>query len=82
MGRFSFGFTVALTAAAGAAAALAYRISRETGKSFTEALAEVPAEAERYFEEIVTRGREALDAGRAAAVEKQAEIEKRLNERA
>ncbi len=82
MGRISFGFTIALTAAAGAAAALAYRISRETGKSLTEALAEVPAEAERYLEEIVTRGREALDAGRSAAAEKQTEIEKRLNERA
>lgn len=81
MGKFTFGLTVGAIAALGAAAALAQRISRETGKSFAEALNEVPAEAERYAEEILTRGREAFDVGRTAAAEKQAEIEKRLNER-
>lgn len=81
MGKFSFGLTVGTIAALGAAAALAHRISRETGKTFAEALNEVPAEAERYAEEILARGREAYDAGRIAAAQKQAEIEKRLGER-
>ena len=36
---------------------------------------------ERYMEEILSRGREAYDAGRSAAAEKQAEIEKRLGDR-
>ncbi|HZK48295.1 MAG TPA: hypothetical protein VFD74_01670 [Thermoleophilia bacterium] len=81
MGKFAFGLTVATAAALGAAAALAHRISTETGKSFSEALNEVPAEAERYLEEILARGREAYDAGRTAAAEKQAEITNRLGER-
>jgi gas vesicle protein len=81
MGKFMFGLAVVGAAAIGAAAALAYRISQETGKSFTESINEVPAEAERYMEEMFARGREAYDAGRAAAAEKQAEIEKRLGER-
>jgi hypothetical protein len=81
MGKFVIGLAVIGAAALGAAAAVAYRISQETGKSFTESINEVPAEAERYMEEILSRGREAYDAGRAAASEKQAEIEKRLGDR-
>ncbi len=81
MGKFAFGLTAAVATALGGAAALAYRISQETGKSFTEALNEVPAEAERYMEELLARGREAYDAGKVAAGEKQTEIEKRLGER-
>lgn len=81
MGKFMFGLTAITAAAAGAAAALAYRISRETGKSFADALNEVPAEAERYLEELLARGREAYEAGVTAAGEKQTEIEKRLGER-
>ena len=80
MGRFTFGLTLGVAATIGTAAALAHKISRETGKSFTEALNEVPAEAERYAEEVLARGREAYDAGRTAAAQKQAEIEKRLGE--
>lgn len=71
-------FTLAIGATAGAAY-LAYRISQETGKSFTEALSEVPAEAGRYWEELRTRGREAVDAGRTAAQKKQSEIEQQLH---
>ncbi|GAB4248230.1 MAG: hypothetical protein Kow00122_05660 [Thermoleophilia bacterium] len=78
MGKIRFGFTTAVGAALGAAAYLAYKISRETGKSFAEALLEVPAEAERYWEEIQERGKEAVQAGREAAARKQAEIEQRL----
>ncbi len=71
-------FTVVLGAAAGAAY-LAYRVSHETGKSYVEALSEVPAEAGRYWEELRTRGREAVDAGREAAQKKQSEIEEQLH---
>jgi hypothetical protein len=78
MGRFVVSLTVLAGAALGTAAALAYRISHETGKSFTEALNEVPAEAERYWEELRQRGTEAFAAGREAAQEKQEEIEQQL----
>jgi hypothetical protein len=81
MGKFVVGLAIIGAAAVGAAAAIAYRISQETGKSFTEAINEVTAEAERYMEEMLSRGREAYDAGRSAAAEKQAEIEKRLGDR-
>lgn len=80
MGKFTFSLTAVIAAAVGGAAALAYRISRETGKSFAEALNEVPAEAERYVEELLARGQEAFEAGKTAAGEKQTEIEQRLGE--
>jgi hypothetical protein len=79
MGKLSTGFLGVIAGAAGAAGYLAYRISKETGKSFTEALAEVPAEAERYWEELRARGSEAVEAGRDAARAKQSEIEDQLN---
>ena len=78
MAKFVVGLTLLAGAALGTAAALAYRISQETGKSFTEALNEVPAEAERYWEELRQRGMEAVAAGREAALEKQQEIEQQL----
>ena len=78
MARFFVGLTLLAGAALGTAAALAYRISQETGKSFTEALNEVPAEAERYWEELRQRGMEAVAAGREAAHDKQQEIEQQL----
>jgi hypothetical protein len=78
MGKFIVGLAVLAGAALGSAAALAYRISNETGKSFTEALNEVPAEAERYWEELRQRGMEAVAAGREAAHEKQQNIEEQL----
>jgi hypothetical protein len=79
MGKLSTGFFGVIAGAAGAAGYLAYRISKETGKSFTEALSEVPAEAERYWEEIRARGSEAVEAGREAARAKKSEIEEQLN---
>jgi hypothetical protein len=78
MARFVVGVTLLAGAALGTAAALAYRISQETGKSFTEALNEVPAEAERYWEEVRARGMEAFAAGREAAQAKQHEIDQTL----
>jgi len=80
MGKLGVTMMVAVGAAVGTAASLAYRISRDTGKSFSEALSEVPAEVERYWEEIRARGEEALAAGREAARQKQAEIEQQLHE--
>jgi hypothetical protein len=78
MGKLSTSLGLATVVAAGSAAYLAYRISRETGKSFAQALGEVPAEAERYWEELRVRGSEAVQAGREAAREKQAEIDQEL----
>ena len=78
MAKFIVGLTVLAGAALGTAAALAYRISQETGKSFTDALNEVPAEAERYWEEFRQRGMEAVSAGREAAQQKQHDIEQQL----
>ncbi len=81
MGKIRFGFTTVVGATVGAAAYLALKISRETGKGFVEALSEVPAEAERYWEEVRARGVEAFAAGREAASQKQAEVEERLRGR-
>jgi|GEM_PF-1460331 len=78
MSKFKFGLLFIVGAVVGVAAFLAHRISRETGKSLVEAAAEVPAEAERYLEEIRVRGTEALEAGMEAARDKQAEVEERL----
>ena len=73
---------ILLTAGAvvGGAAVLAYRISEETGKSFQEALADVPAELERLYAEIREKSEEALEKGRALYEEKQAELEDQLRE--
>lgn len=78
MGKLMTGLGLVAGAAAGAATLLAYRISQESGKSMVEAFSEVPAEAERYLEELRTRGSEALQAGREAAREKQAEIDQQM----
>ncbi len=64
-----------LALAAGGAAALAYRISQETGKGFVPALQDVPAEARRYYEDVRCRAQTALATGRQAAREKEEEIE-------
>jgi len=78
MGKVTSGLFAIVAGAAGAAGYLAYRVSKETGKSFTESLSEVPAEAERYWEELRARGQEAVEAGREAARQKQADLEKQL----
>lgn len=78
MGKLTMGLALATGAVAGATAFLAYRISQETGKSFIESLSEVPAEAERYLEELRVRSEEAFEAGREAAREKSAEIDEQL----
>lgn len=79
MSRVGFCLATAAGAAIGGAVLLAYKISRETGKTLTEAAAEVPAEAMRYWEEARARALEALDAGRQAARRKEDEIEQSLS---
>jgi hypothetical protein len=76
------GFVLVIVAAAGAAAALTYKISKETGKSLTEAATDVPAEANRYWDDVRQRGEQAVQAGRDAARKKQEEIEQRLQAKA
>lgn len=66
---------VALAAGAviGAGALIAYRICQETGKSFQEALSEVPGELERLYSELRDRGTEVLEAaGMGDAVKEEA----------
>jgi hypothetical protein len=60
--------------AIGGAALIAYRISQETGKPLQEALADVPAEAQRLFADLKTRASEAVERGRAMYQDKQQEL--------
>lgn len=78
MGRFGFLFTTIVGVVVGGAGVLTYKISRETGKTLSEAAAEVPAEAMRYWEDIRVRGLDALEAGRSAARRKEEEIQQHL----
>ncbi|GAB4250947.1 MAG: hypothetical protein Kow00129_11830 [Thermoleophilia bacterium] len=78
MRRLTMGIIAGVGAVAGSAAMLAYRVSQETGRSLTDSVKEVPAEAQRYWEELRMRGEEAFQAGKQAAKEKQAEIEEQL----
>ena len=67
-------------AAIGGVALLAYRISQETGKPMQEAIADVPAEAQRLYAELRAKGGEALEKGRNAYEEKQQELTEQLRE--
>jgi hypothetical protein len=67
-------------AAIGGVALLAYRISQETGKPMQQAIADVPAEAQRLYAEIRAKSGEALEKGRAAYEEKQQELADQLRE--
>lgn len=78
MSKSGLFFTTFVGAVAGGAAVLAYKISRETGKTLSEAAAEVPAEAMRYWEDIRARGLDAIEAGRSAARRKEDEIQHHL----
>ena len=80
MGSLRSLFILAAGAAIGGAALIAYRISQESGKPFQEALADVPAEAQRLFAEVKGRANEAVERGRGMYQEKQEEIEERLQE--
>ena len=78
MSKSGFLFTTFVGVVVGGAAVLTYKISRETGKTLSEAAAEVPAEAMRYWEDIRARGLDAVQAGRAAALRKEEEIQQHL----
>jgi hypothetical protein len=69
-------FFILLTGVAiGGALVIAHRVSQETGKSFPESFAAVPGEAQQIFEDLRGRAHEAVDRGRQAYEEKQAEME-------
>lgn len=78
MGRFGFLLTTFVGVVIGGAAALTYKVSRETGKTLTESFSEVPAEAMRYWEDVRARGLDAFEAGRTAARKKEDEIQQHL----
>lgn len=74
MGTFRSLFILAAGAAIGGAALIAYRVSQETGKSFQEALADVPAEAQVLYSELKSRATEAIQRGREMYADKQEEM--------
>ena len=78
MNKFGVFFVTLVGVVVGGAAALTYKISRETGKTLSEAVAEVPAEATRYWEDVRARGVDAFEAGRSAARKKEDEIQEHL----
>lgn len=80
MGTFRSLVVLAAGAAIGGALLIAYRIAQETGKPLQEAFSDVPAEAQRIFTDIKNRAAEAVERGREMYVEKQQEIEERLDE--
>jgi hypothetical protein len=73
-------FLILLTGVAiGGALLMAHRVSQETGKSLYESFGEVPGEAQKVYEELKGRTREAVDRGRQAYEEKQAEMDAYLS---
>ncbi|MCJ7796123.1 MAG: hypothetical protein MUQ56_05060 [Thermoleophilia bacterium] len=78
MNKFGVFFATLVGAVVGGAAVLTYKISRETGKTLSEAAAEVPAEAMRHWEDIRARGLDAFEAGRSAARRKEEEIQQQF----
>jgi hypothetical protein len=70
--------TLAAGAAIGGALLIAYRISQETGKSFPEALSDVPAEVQRLCSDLRGRAEQAVDRGREACRAKEAEMNEHL----
>ncbi|MCL5735648.1 MAG: hypothetical protein M1274_08710 [Actinobacteria bacterium] len=75
MGLIRSSVLVAAGAALGGALLLAHRVSQETGKSLSESFAEVPAEAQKLFEDLRGRAESAMARGREAYQQKQAEME-------
>jgi len=78
MGLISSSILVAAGAALGGGLLLAHRVSQETGKSFTESFADVPAEAQKLFEDVRSRADGAVARGREAYQQKQTEMEEHL----
>jgi gas vesicle protein len=69
---------LAAGAAIGAALLIAHRVSQETGKSMSESFADVPEEARRLFDEVKDRAESAVERGRQAYQQKQAEMDEYL----
>lgn len=65
--------------ALGGAIYLAQRRAKETGRGFLEVVPEVPGEARKLCDALTVRLKEAIEAGREAAEEKQSEIQSILN---
>lgn len=82
MGSLRSLFVLAAGAAIGGAVIIAYRISQESGKPFQEALSDVPAEAQRMFNDMKARATEAVERGADMYMEKQAEMSAQLGEEA
>jgi hypothetical protein len=80
MGAFRSLVILAAGAAVGGAALIAYRVSQETGKPIQEALADVPAEAQRIFADVKARAGEAIERGRAIYEEKQQDMAQQMQE--
>jgi hypothetical protein len=59
---------------------LAHRASQETGKNLAESLADVLAEAQQLFTDLRSRTEDALNRGREAYYQKQADIEGQLED--
>jgi hypothetical protein len=78
MGMFRSLCTLAAGVAIGWAFLLAYRVSQETGKSLPEAFSDVPAEVQRLFSDLKGRADRAVDRGREAYHEKEAEMDEHL----
>ena len=68
-----------LGVALGGAIYLAQRRAKETGRGFWEVVPEVPAEARRLCDAVTERLKDAIEAGREAAQEKQSDIQSILN---
>ncbi len=71
-------FVHSIGAVVGGALFLAYKVSQESGKSFSEALVDVPGEAQRLFSDVRGRAEEAFERGREAYQAKQTEMAEHL----
>jgi hypothetical protein len=71
---------LAVGAAIGGVALIAYRISQETGKPLQEALVDVPGEVQRLYAEMKAKSEETFEKGRAAYEERQQELASQLKE--
>ena len=75
MGSFRSLIVLASGVAIGGALVIAHKISEETGKSMTEAFAEVPGEAQRIFVDVRGRAEDAVGQARQAYEQKQAQMD-------
>jgi hypothetical protein len=79
MGSFRSLLVLAAGVGIGGALVIAHKISEETGKSMTEAFAEVPGEAQRIFADVKGRAEEAVGQARHTYEEKQAQMDAYLH---